>query len=262
MSGKPNATPSVGEREALLSRYVDDRLDVEERASFERWLHDNPEDLERVRNWQHHDRLLRQRYDALAHTAVPERLLKAAKRASRRSPVRYAVAAAWLLVGGVLGYLCALMVEHNAPDLPEITFWREAAYAHAVYVPEVRHPVEVGADQEAHLVAWLSKRLGTKLRAPHLAGFGYTMVGGRLLPGSDGSPVAQFMYQDGAGHRLTLYVRRDMAGTRETAFRFAQEGKISVFYWLDGPLSFALSGELDRALLLDIAQKTYQQLNP
>ena len=32
--------------------------------------------------------------------------------------------------------------------------------AHRVYVSEVRHPVEVGADEEAHLVQWLSKRLG------------------------------------------------------------------------------------------------------
>ena len=45
---------------------------------------------------------------------------------------------------------------------------RRAANAHAVYVPEVRHPVEVGADQEAHLVQWLSKRLAVPVRAPAL----------------------------------------------------------------------------------------------
>ena len=40
-----------------------------------------------------------------------------------------------------------------------VSLARSAAIAHAVYTPEVRHPVEVGAEQEAHLVQWLSKRL-------------------------------------------------------------------------------------------------------
>ena len=62
------------------------------------------------------------------------------------------------------------------------------------------------ADQEAHLVAWLSKRLGTQLKIPQLSGLGFNLVGGRLLPGDQG-PVAQFMYQDAQGQRLTLYVR-------------------------------------------------------
>ena len=39
-----------------------------------------------------------------------------------------------------------------------------AARAHAVYAPEVRHPVEVDATQQDHLVKWLSKRLGLDLR--------------------------------------------------------------------------------------------------
>lgn len=65
--------------------------------------------------------------------------------------------------------------------------------------------MEVAADQEAHLVAWLSKRLGTPLKVPRLDTLGFGLVGGRLLPGDQG-PVAQFMYQDGQGQRLTLYV--------------------------------------------------------
>ena len=107
-----------------------------------------------------------------------------------------------------------------------------AAVAHAVYSPEVRHPVEVGADQEAHLVAWLSKRLGTQLRAPKLEAVGYSLVGGRLLPGETG-PVAHFMYQCNQGTRVTLYVRTDLGGNRETAFRYAREGSVGVFYWVD-----------------------------
>jgi anti-sigma factor RsiW len=133
--------------------------------------------------------------------------------------------------------------------------------AHVVYTPEVRHPVEVGAEQEAHLAAWLSKRLGVSVRVPHLSEAGYELVGGRLLPGSSG-PAAQFMYQDGRGQRLTLYVRTDGGGSRETAFRYARENNIGVFYWIDGPLGYALSGDLEKPELLKVAQAVYHQLNP
>jgi len=138
----------------------------------------------------------------------------------------------------------------------EVTSWpRRAAIAHVVYSPEVRHPVEVGAGEEAHLVAWLSKRLGVQLRPPDLRDLRYQLMGGRLLPGSRG-PVAQFMYADPNGTRLTLYLTADAGGGGETAFRFAQEGQVSVFYWVDRRMGYALSGgerrraEIARALVL------------
>jgi anti-sigma factor RsiW len=106
-----------------------------------------------------------------------------------------------------------------------------------------------------------SARLGMPLRVPQLSADGFALVGGRLLPGESG-PVAQFMYEDGSGKRLTLYVRADAAENRETAFRFALEGKVGVFYWLDGKLGYAISGELPREKLLNIAESAYKQLNP
>jgi anti-sigma factor RsiW len=50
-------------------------------------------------------------------------------------------------------------------------------YAHAAYVPEVRHPVEVAASEQQHLIAWLSKRLSRPLRAPSLDAAGYQLLG-------------------------------------------------------------------------------------
>jgi anti-sigma factor RsiW len=66
--------------------------------------------------------------------------------------------------------------------------------------------------------------------------------------------------QDGNGRRLTLYVRTDPEN-RDTAFRYAQEGKVGVFYWLDHKVGYALSGELPRDELLSIAETAYAQLN-
>ena len=139
---------------------------------------------------------------------------------------------------------------------------RRAAVAHATYSPEVRHPVEVGADQEAHLVAWLSKRLGAPVRAPQLEGVGYSLVGGRLLPGDSG-PVAQFMYQCQRGTRVTLYVRTEAVNNTQTAFRYAKEGNVRVFYWVDRKLGYALSSaDISKDDLLKVSNAVYQQLNP
>ena len=124
--------------------------------------------------------------------------------------------------------------------------------AHAVFTPEVRHPVEVAADQEAHLVKWLSKRLGATLEA------GYALIGGRLLPATEG-PAALFMYESERGERMTLYVQSPGEDMPETAFRYEHEGGVGVFYWIDRPLSYAISGEMERARLLDLAEAVYEQ---
>jgi len=81
------------------------------------------------------------------------------------------------------------------------------------------------------------------------------------LPGNQG-PVAQFMFQDGSGQRLTLYVRNGAAEGKETAFRYAHERGISVFYWVDGRFGYAISGEINKDDLLRVANVVYQQLNP
>jgi anti-sigma factor RsiW len=138
---------------------------------------------------------------------------------------------------------------------------RSAAVAHAVYSPERRHPVEVGAEQQQHLVSWLSKRLGAPLHPPQLGALGYELIGGRLLPGQSG-PVAQFMYDNTGGERLTLYVSTEQRHNRTTAFRFAQEGQVGVFYWIDGRYGYALSGALDKTALARLADAVYAQLEP
>lgn len=138
-------------------------------------------------------------------------------------------------------------------------FVRDALAAHVVYTPEVRHPVEVAAAQHDHLVQWLSKRLGAPLTVPSLEARGWSLVGGRLLPGSDGAR-AQFMYQDASGARLTLYVADAGPKATDTAFRFDGDGRVGAFYWVDGRFGYALSAQLDRVSLLALAEEVYRQL--
>ena len=61
--------------------------------------------------------------------------------------------------------------------------------------------------EEDHLLPWLSRRVGTTLRAPDLGAFGLKLLGGRLLPGVSG-PAALFMYEGASGERFTIYCSR------------------------------------------------------
>lgn len=120
----------------------------------------------------------------------------------------------------------------------------------------MRHPVEVTAKEAAHLVAWLSKRLGAPVRARQLNKLGYELRGGRLLP-EPGRPGAPFMYQDATGKRLTLYVSTEVVN-RDAGFRYASDGGLHVFYWIDRQLGYALSGDLDKNEILRVARAVYK----
>ena len=89
---------------------------------------------------------------------------------------------------------------------------------------------------------------------------GFELVGGRLLPGESGAR-AQFMYQNAAGLRITLYLGAlNGAGADETAFRLYADGPVPAFYWLDQGFGYALSGSLGRDALLALATAVHQQL--
>ncbi len=178
---------------------------------------------------------------------------------------RWLALAASFLVGIGGGWLLHATQAPSGPAAatlaPEIRgLDRAAAVAHAAYAPEVRHPVEVGASEQTHLVAWLSKRLGAPLKVPDLGGEGFRLIGGRLLP-DDTGVAAQFMFEAVGGQRLTLYVRRDADGA-DTAFRFSEEHGLLTFYWLDRGFGYALSGELARDTMQAVATSVYRQLNP
>ena len=244
--------------EAELQAYVDGVLPPVRAAEIDEYLTQNEATAQRVAAYRAQNVELHDAYDELLVETLPERL-RIGRMTRRRSWYPYAAAALLMLASGTAGW--HLHERFAGTRIQSTQIARVAAIAHVVYSPEVRHPVEVGADQEEHLVRWLSKRLGTNLKIPHLVPQGYALVGGRLLPGERG-PAAQFMYQDAKGQRLTLYVRVSNDLRAPTAFRFAQENGVGVFYWLDGRLGYALSGETDRGELLRVSDAVYQQLNP
>jgi anti-sigma factor RsiW len=168
----------------------------------------------------------------------------------------------WISHGQFLGNQAPSAILAKATVQHE--FVRQAGFAYAVYVPEKRHPVEVTASDQDHLVQWLSKRLGRPLKVPKLSAQGYELVGGRLLPGDTGAR-AQFMFQNAEGQRVTLYLgavdqQSDKPEQGETGFLYQSDGPVSSFYWFDEGFGCALSGQINREKLIALATLVYQQL--
>lgn len=240
-----------------LHAYVDGQLTADTRRQVAERLAQDPQARRQVEDYAAIRDGLQALYGPVASEPIPPRLLARPRRRSwQRSLAALAASLVLLVTGGAIGVLLERSQLTSIAGTPSIV--REAAMAYAVYTPEVRHPVEVPAEQEKHLVAWLSKRMGTEIRVPQLDSVGFALVGGRLLASDDG-PGALLMYEDAQGRRLILYACRNEKEQRDTAFRFEQEGDVSVFHWLDGPLTYALAAELGRTELLAVAQAVYHQ---
>ena len=301
----PNSRPAACTDDDRLDAWhalVDGRLPPEQAQALQNQLAGDPAAQQTLARWQQQRAQLRALHQDLQHAPVPETLLQAALAAvdgqarQRAAWWRWGGMAASVLAAFGLGWsghghwaaqragTAATTSAAAAPSAsagwvamaPAQRFAQQAAVAHAVYQPEVRHPVEVTAAQQEHLVQWLSKRLDRPLKVPVLAPLGYDLVGGRLLPGDSGAR-AQFMYQNGAGQRITLYLgalaapaaqapgrgaERPGLPLPQAAFQFTQEGPVPGFYWVDQGFGYALSGQLSRAELLALANSVYQQLQP
>ncbi len=245
-----------------LQAYIDERLAPARRAMVEGFLHDNP-DLKAEIDKQRDDRdALRSQLAAKFVERVPARLridnLRAAQAARRAARMRSLAASIAMIGIGLAGGWVIRGEVAPQRQIEAASFVASAVDAHKTYVVEVAHPVEVAANDEAHLVKWLSNRSGRVLQPPpNLTPFGYSLVGGRVLPGGN-TAAAQLMYEDAAGARLTVYLRA--GGDEETAFTFTEWEGVSTFVWIDGGFQFAIAAELDRDRLLPIATRVYERL--
>lgn len=248
--------------EADLHAYVDGCLSESRRAVVEAAIAANSELADMVRAYRNQNEALRAQFGGIVDEPVPDRLdLKrlTARLERRRWILPVAASAFWLAVGLGGGWMAHDWFGGGVSVDATRAVAREAVSAHRVYAVEVRHPVEVFAEEEDHLVKWLSKRLGYTIRRPDLTPLGFRLVGGRLLPTRGGGPAAQFMYEDMSGRRLTLYVSRNESG-ETTAFRYQEMDGVGAFIWLEDEMGFAISGEMPRDALLKASILVYDTL--
>lgn len=245
--------------EQELQAYVDGQLDTVRHLEVETYIAQHPDMAHKVKDYQAYNQGLHALFDNTLQEPVPD-TFKARSQFKRYAPV-YLKAAAMvsaLIIGSVFGWIMRGQVEPASHSTMAMV--NDAFASHAVYSPEVRHPVEVTRDQEQHLFSWLSKRIDANVRAPALGSLGYELLGGRLLA-SEGEPAAQFMYENAQGQRLTLFIRHKKTSESQTAFRYANQDNVRGFYWIDGDLGYALIGEVDQNIISDAAHAAYQELN-
>jgi len=246
--------------DADVHAYVDGQLAPARAALVEEAVARDPALAARVSDLRHQNATLHEAFDPWLAEPMPQRLIDAARSPQggawwrRYSPQLAAVAT--LVIGLAVGWYAreSLLEREGTPT----TFARQAALTHVLYASDANRPVEIWAAEEQRLVRWLSRRLGLSVHAPDLNSFGYALVGGRLVAGNQ-KPAALFMYENGDKQRLSLMVRK-RPGEGETAFRYAIEDGVGVYYWVDDNCAYALSGQIERAQMLAIGRLVYGQL--
>ena len=249
MSGRP-----ISEND--LQAYIDGRLAPARVAEVDAWLAERPEDAAHIAAQRQDREALKAAYAPIAAEPVPARLVSEFERGPRQIWRRAAAAVLIFAAGAAAGWAGGYFGRPAEPERRDVV--RAAIGAHRVFVPEVRHPVEVAANEEAHLVQWLSKKLGHPLKAPDLSASGFRLVGGRLLS-ENGRPAALFMYENSAGQRITIHCVAE-PGAGQTAFLYRKIDNVSAFYWIDEKLAYAVIGAVDREKLYEVARAVYAAL--
>ncbi|MBB6299998.1 anti-sigma factor family protein [Rhizobium leucaenae] len=256
--------------EADLHAFADGLLPADDHARLEAWLAENPEQADLISTWRTQNADIKALFAPYAISKEGDRELvsprvPASVPAEPSRPLRWlpmaAASLAIFLVGAAAGHFGPPLLTQPDPRLAAIeALPRQAQSAFVVYASDVRHPVEVGADQEAHLATWLGKRMNVAgLKVPSLSTLGFQLVGGRLLP-INGTPGALFMYENATGQRLTVLVGSNKENTT-TSFRFTSVGTVETFYWIDGKLGYAVTGEISRDMLRRVADECYKQFS-
>jgi anti-sigma factor RsiW len=237
-----------------LHAYADGVLPADRVAAIEAHLAARPAEAARVAEWRAQAAAIRARWGGVADEPVPERLrldniLLRASDARRKIAIAAVVA---LLVGAAAGWFARDYAGGNSDNREIARVLADAAIeAHRLYINEVRHPIEVRAN-EAHLLPWLSRRVGQPVRAPDLTAEGLMLLGGRLLPG----PTALIMYEGAGGDRVTVTCAR--AGTpRDTAFKWRHAGDVGALAWMESGLAFVVAGPADRERLDRVARRVH-----
>lgn len=248
--------------DTMLSAYLDAELSPSDQLAFERALADDPELAEQIAALQAAEELGKQIFAAELDENVPEHLVDAIM-AFESEPVandsrapsgffKGAIAAsvAALCIGVVGGYFAQ---QATAPQTVVATrgWLDDIADYHRVYSRQVRHLVEVGADQADHIERWLTNTVGAPVQVADLSAFGLTFQGARLLVAA-GKPVAQLVYTNSDGAVVALCVIQN--ATPRDDIGVTQRGEFEMVLWGGQNSNLVVVGDVGEADLEAIAR--------
>lgn len=240
----------------LLRAGVDGQLiEAEERGLQER-LASDPELAAQFHALQRQSDLIRSAVPAADPAHMQALIRNAQPQATYQPSLRLAASVVIFGLGIGLGYL--LPRDGAADSQSLMIFAQQAQAAHALYVSEVLHPVEVEASERDHLQSWLSNRLGAAIIAPQLGDTGFSLIGGRLLPAGENAS-ALFMYENSHGDRLSLLATHSGSDENQS-FRFQSSEDFLTIFWQDGPWKYSLVGAAPRETMDEVARSIHGQM--
>jgi len=245
-----------------LHGYVDDRLDPGRRETVEAYLQAHPEAAARVAEYRDQREALRTAFAPAAEAPLPpqlnlERMI--ASRQAQASSAGWRIAASLaitLAFGATGGWLFRDL--SLPPQAGVAALSREAADSYRVYASDRSRPVEIPGAEQATLTRWISNRLKRPVAAPDLTAVGYKLMGGRLVATPHG-PAGLFLYENGQGVRLAVFVR-PMGQEDQTAPMVDNHfNGVDGVAWADDGLGYGLTGPVPVHTLRPIANELRRQ---
>ena len=266
--------------EGDLNGFVDGRLEVSRAAALSESLATDRDARARVDGWKRQNDSLRSMFASVLFEPVPLRLLPTSmaapkpgqaprafvaqphrERRGASSPVRPSGLVATTMMGVALvafaaGALAsfgtddfglsprsgrAVPVEAALAPSEERDFASRAIETHEAFLTDLTRPVEITAADEPRLSRWIQHSLAGPLRIPNLQHQGWSLIGGRVVPGQHG-PAAFLVYGSGSD-RMGLYIGRTQ-GLEGSDPKVVDGGGIdaaSIAYWTEGSFSYALT---------------------
>ena len=138
-------------------------------------------------------------------------------------------------------------------DLEASTSWLvQVAQYHRIYASTARrHLVEVGADEQDHIEAWLETVLRRPIPVPDLSDFGVTFQGARLL-GINEKPVAELVYLDADDQPLAFCIIPSAMEAKQPTL--STDRDLNLVDWRDGQYAYAIVGWAPHDLLAALAE--------
>lgn len=231
-----------GVHEIDLMAYADGLLegDPARRALVERHLRANPDDAAYVEEIAAQNAELREYYASVLARPVPARITAALERDRRplRRTARATGVAALLLLAAAGGWLIGSSGREAGGWTMAEFIRRAATYEAAASTDAVSLPGQEAAATPQPL-GWLNQKIALELEAPDLEEEGFMLVAKERI-GDASDAMVRLLYRSGGGETVSLFLRPRWEGGDRRVER-AEAGGITVLYWLDGPLAFALT---------------------
>ncbi|HEU5297831.1 MAG TPA: anti-sigma factor [Burkholderiaceae bacterium] len=258
MSSKPPAPF----QEEDLHAYVDNALDATRRKEVQDYLDHNPEVAQKATALAAQRQILRSAFTSVADEPIPDRLSLAGLlgEGGQRHRWPWQMAAAVLLSFGLGIYGGLSMHNEPRPAGGVAALAGEARVSYSTYANDADHAVEMGPDQKAELVSWVSRKLKRSISVPDLTKSGYRFTGGRVVA-TDHGPAGMFVYEGSDGSRLAVMMR-PMAREQDTPMMHHSDGSVGGYAWAARGLGYSLVGTERAEVLHPLADEVRRQARP